>query len=114
MQTARITRGQADDIMERVLVRHYGFIPAFAANGPRLVRATFPDGQRRLTWYEVVFIEYDSGGLSGKATGVYVDALTGHQRRRLAVAATGCHILESPRPADPPASGGVRYARQDL
>jgi hypothetical protein len=62
--------------MERVLARHYGFVPVFAVNGPRLVRATFPDGQRRLTWYEVVFIEH-SGLMVGKATGVYVDALTG-------------------------------------
>ena len=76
-QIARITRGQADDIMERVLARYYGFVPVFAVNGPRLVQPTFPDGQRRLAWYEVVFIEFDSGGMSGKATGVYVDALSG-------------------------------------
>jgi len=56
-QTARITRGRPTTIMQRVLARYYGFVPVFAVNGPRLVQPTFPDGQRRLAWYEVVFIE---------------------------------------------------------
>ncbi len=77
MQTARITREQAGDVMERVLARYHDFVPLMEANGPRLVRATFPDGQRRLAWYEVVFIKMHTGGLAGEATGVYVDALTG-------------------------------------
>lgn len=76
-QIARITRAQASDTMERILARYHGFVPLMEANGPRLVRATFPDGQQRLAWYEVVFIKMYDGGLAGEATGVYVDALTG-------------------------------------
>jgi hypothetical protein len=77
-QAARITRPQAGDIAQRVLARHHGFAPLTEANGsPRLVRATFPDGRRRLAWYEVVVIDDGGASLEGKATVVYLDALTG-------------------------------------
>jgi hypothetical protein len=89
MQPARITREQAGDIMERVLARHYGFIPLFKANGPLLVRAAFPDGQWRLAWYEVVLIDSGGASLEGKATAVYIDALSGEPLLIIPDAAVG-------------------------
>lgn len=45
--------------------------------GPTLVRATFPDGERRLAWRRTLLISEDDIGMSGVAAAVYVDAATG-------------------------------------
>ena len=45
--------------------------------GPTLVQATFPDGERRLAWRRTLLISQDDMGMSGVAAAVYVDAATG-------------------------------------
>jgi len=45
--------------------------------GPTLVRATFPDGKRRLAWRRTSLISEDDIGMSGVAAAVYLDAATG-------------------------------------
>jgi hypothetical protein len=83
IQTARVTREQAHTIVNRVIVRHYGLpfylSPAypFLSHGPKLVWATFPDGERRLAWYQVVILDDGGATLMGRAAAVYLDARTG-------------------------------------
>jgi hypothetical protein len=47
------------------------------AQGPTLFRATFPDGNRRLTWLRTVLTEIDWGSEMGKATALFLDAHDG-------------------------------------
>jgi hypothetical protein len=49
----------------------------FYGEGPTLVQATFPDGQRRLAWRRTDLISEDEMGMSGVAAAVYLDAATG-------------------------------------
>jgi hypothetical protein len=76
VRAARITPAQADDIMERMLARQSGFVPYSKPDSPHLAWATFPDGQRRLFWYEAVLVAFD-GSMSGKAAATCLDAATG-------------------------------------
>jgi hypothetical protein len=75
--TAPITGLRANDIIQRVLARHYGFVPFFVLGSPGLVQATFPDGQQRSAWCGVTMREYHEETQLGKATAVCIDALTG-------------------------------------
>jgi hypothetical protein len=52
----------------------YGFL---YGEGPTLVQATFPDGERRLAWRRTLLIGQDDMGMSGVAAAVYLDAATG-------------------------------------
>jgi hypothetical protein len=47
------------------------------AEGPTLVRVTFPDGVQRLAWRRISLVSQDSSGMIGTAAGVYLDARTG-------------------------------------
>ena len=47
----------------------------FYGQGPALVQATFPDGERRLAWRRVSVIS--DTGMSGVGAAVYLDATTG-------------------------------------
>lgn len=49
----------------------------FYGEGPTLVQATFPDGERRLAWRRTNLISEDDTGMSGVAAAVYLDAATG-------------------------------------
>jgi hypothetical protein len=49
----------------------------FYGEGPTLVQATFPDGERRLAWRRTDLISEDEMGMSGVAAAVYLDAATG-------------------------------------
>jgi hypothetical protein len=74
---AVISRQRAEEISQHVLARHYGPAPVLYSHGPALAIATFPDGQKRFTWYRVML--YDGGGatLMGRGMVVYLDAFSG-------------------------------------
>jgi len=59
-------------------VRDRAFHSVFLyAEGPTLVRATFPDGVQRLAWRRISLVQQDSSRLIGTAAAVYLDAWTG-------------------------------------
>lgn len=63
-----------------VIRKHMGaqaFQSFLYGEGPTLVRATFPDGERRLAWRRISLISEDDMGMSGVAAAVYLDAATG-------------------------------------
>ena len=72
---AEMTHRQASDIVDRVIAKYYHFVP-FLTN-PTLARATFPDGQRRLAWYELTVVDLSDNAMEGEANVLFVDALTG-------------------------------------
>jgi hypothetical protein len=47
------------------------------AEGPTLVRATFPDGLQRLAWRRISLVDQDSSHMIGTTASVYLDATTG-------------------------------------
>lgn len=61
----------------RTQVDVHPFINFLYGEGPTLVRATFPDGERRLAWRRTLLISEDDMGMSGVAAAVYLDAETG-------------------------------------
>jgi hypothetical protein len=73
--------GQAALIAWHVIHQHTGgqAFPDFFlyGEGPTLVQATFPDGERRLVWRRIDLINEDETGMSGVAAAVYLDAATG-------------------------------------
>ena len=68
-------------IAQHVINQHIGGqdLPSFFTygQGPTLVRATFPDGERRQAWRRVSLISQDEHGMYGVAAAVYLDAATG-------------------------------------
>jgi len=68
-------------IAQHVLHKYVGgqdlFFFLFFGQGPTLVQATFPDGERRLVWRRVSLMSQDELGMSGVAAAVYLDAATG-------------------------------------
>jgi hypothetical protein len=68
-------------IAQHVINQHIGsqdqFSFFFYGQGPTLVQATFPDGERRLAWRRVSLMSEDEHGMSGVAAAVYIDATTG-------------------------------------
>ena len=75
VQTAKISREQAQRIAERVVARQYG--SHSSAYNAQLVQMTLPDGRQRLAWYHFVLIKLNETAMEAKAAGVFVDALTG-------------------------------------
>lgn len=73
--------GRAALIAQHVINQHIGgqdlFSFFFYGQGPTLVQATFPDGERRLAWRRVSLISEDEQGMYGVAAAVYLDAATG-------------------------------------
>jgi hypothetical protein len=64
----------------QVIRTHVGIQPFQSflyGEGPTLVQATFPDGERRLAWRRTFLISEDDMGMSGVAAAAYVDAATG-------------------------------------
>lgn len=51
----------------------------FYGEGPTLVQATFPDGERRLAWRRTDLISEGEMGMSGVAATVYLDAVMGER-----------------------------------
>jgi hypothetical protein len=59
-------------------VRDKAFHSVFMyAEGPTLVRTTFPDGNQRLAWRRISLVNLDSSYMIGTAASVYLDARTG-------------------------------------
>jgi hypothetical protein len=75
-----IPSDEAREIADRAISRHrWAFGEGFYAYslGPEMVYAAFPDGTQRLVWFRIVVTERGPADATGRASAVYIDAMTG-------------------------------------